>query len=285
MGYLALAFSSAILYGFWAFSLSTYRGRLSNWIIILLSASAAGVMYALLGAISGTLIFDSDDVIPGLIGGVLRVGGTYCLLMAYQRGKVAIASGVAATSVLVPLSYSIYIGEPLTAITVAGVILMLAGLAAFYLAGLRGGPGSAPSDTRAHISILFALGAALLWGTSVVVVDEGTRVSVTGTNLVAQIPQVTITVIMVLLTARSQFRTMPSKAYAVLLSAGIFLALANVAFYTAANEGNIGVVSVIGSLDPLVTAILAAFFFKERLRRSEVFAFAVVLVGACVVVI
>jgi len=284
MSYLSLAFASAFLYAFWGLGLGVYRGRLSNWLIILISAVGGIATYAILGAVTGDLAIDSSDVGPGLLGGLLNVSATYLLLMAYQRGKVAIASGVAATSIMVPLGYSVYSGEPFTTLAVMGVILMLAGLATFYVISIRERKeGETSSGT--NIAILFALGAALFWGVSTVVIDAGTRVSLTGTVLMSMVPQIVVTGILVLVTARGQIRQLTSRAYAVLIATGICLAAANIAFYTAANEGNLGITAVIASLDPLILAVLAMFFFKEKLRRAEWVAFAIVLTGSCVVVI
>ncbi len=284
MSYFSLAFASAFLYAFWGLGLGVYRGRLSNWLIILISAVGGIATYAILGAVTGDLAIDSSDVGPGLLGGLLNVSATYLLLMAYQRGKVAIASGVAATSIMVPLGYSVYSGEPFTTLAVVGVILMLAGLATFYVISIRERKeGETSSGT--NIAILFALGAALCWGVSTVVIDAGTRVSLTGTVLMSMVPQIVVTGILVLVTARGQIRQLTSRAYAVLIATGICLAAANIAFYTAANEGNLGITAVIASLDPLILAVLAMFFFKEKLRRAEWVAFAIVLTGSCVVVI
>jgi len=284
MSYFSLAFASAFLYAFWGLGLGVYRGRLSNWLIILISAVGGIATYAILGAVTGDLAIDSSDVGPGLLGGLLNVSATYLLLMAYQRGKVAIASGVAATSIMVPLGYSVYSGEPFTTLAVVGVILMLAGLATFYVISIRERKeGETSSGT--NIAILFALGAALFWGVSTVVIDAGTRVSLTGTVLMSMVPQIVVTGILVLVTARGQIRQLTSRAYAVLIATGICLAAANIAFYTAANEGNLGITAVIASLDPLILAVLAMFFFKEKLRSAEWVAFAIVLTGSCVVVI
>jgi len=284
MSYFSLAFASAFLYAFWGLGLGVYRGRLSNWLIILISAVGGIATYAILGAVTGDLAIDSSDVGPGLLGGLLNVSATYLLLMAYQRGKVAIASGVAATSIMVPLGYSVYSGEPFTTLAVMGVILMLAGLATFYVISIRERKeGETSSGT--NIAILFALGAALFWGVSTVVIDAGTRVSLTGTVLMSMVPQIVVTGILVLVTARGQIRQLTSRAYAVLIATGICLAAANIAFYTAANEGNLGITAVIASLDPLILAVLAMFFFKEKLRSAEWVAFAIVLTGSCVVVI
>lgn len=284
MSYLSLAFASAFLYAFWGLGLGVYRGRLSNWLIILISAVGGIATYAILGAVTGDLAFDSADVGPGLLGGLLNVSATYLLLMAYQRGKVAIATGISATSIMVPLGYSVYSGEPFTMLAVVGVVLMLAGLATFYIIAIKArDEGGASSGTV--IAILFALAAALCWGVSTVVIDAGTRVNLAGTVLVSMVPQIAVTLTLVLFTARSQIRHLTSRAYAVLIATGVCLAAANIAFYTAANEGNLGITSVIASLDPLIVAVLAIYFFKEKLHRSEWVAFAIVLTGSCVVVI
>jgi uncharacterized membrane protein len=71
---------------------------------------------------------------------------------------------------------------------------------------------------------------------------------------------------------------------AVLGGSGVALALGNMAFFTAANEGDIGLVSVLGALSPLVTALLAAILLKERLSRTDRIAFAIVLVGTVMIV-
>lgn len=284
MSYYSLAFASAFLYAFWALGLGVYRGRLSNWLIILISAVGGIATYAILGGVTGDLAIDSSDVGPGVLGGLLNMGATYLLLMAYQRGKVAIASGVAATYVIVPLGYSVYSGQPFARLAIVGVILILVGLATFYVISIRERKeGETSSGT--NIAILFALGAALCWGFSTVVIDMGTRVSLTGTVLISLVPQIVVTGILVLVTARGQIRQLTPRAYAVLIATGICLAAANIVFYTAANEGNLGITAVIASLDPLILAVLAMFFFKQKLRGSEWVAFAIVLTGSCVVVI
>jgi drug/metabolite transporter (DMT)-like permease len=283
MGYFSLAFASAFLYAFWGLGIAVYRVRLSNWLIILISAVGGTATYAILGMLTGELTFDSGDVIPGLLGGLLNVSATYLLLMAYQRGKVAIATGVAATSVMVPLGYSVYSGQPFTGLAIVGVCLMLAGLAIFYLVSIRERK-EGETSTGTNIAILFALGAALCWGVSTVVVDAGTRVSLSGTVLMSMVPQIVVTGTLVLATARGQIKQLTPRVYAVLIATGVCLAAANIAFYTAANEGNLGITAVIASLDPLILAFLAIFFFKEMLRPPEWLAFAIVVAGSCVVV-
>ena len=69
MGYLTLALASAVLLGVWKFGLGMYRGRVTVWTVILVSASAAAVMYLVLGTLTGDLAFDPTEVDEGLLGG------------------------------------------------------------------------------------------------------------------------------------------------------------------------------------------------------------------------
>jgi uncharacterized membrane protein len=105
----------------------------------------------------------------------------------------------------------------------------------------------------------------------------------TGTLTVSQVPQVAFTLVMVLVGARRTPVGFSARMVAVLAGAGFALALGNMTYFAAANEGDIGVVSVLGAISPLVTALLAVIFLRERLARLEVTAFGIVLVGTVLV--
>ena len=90
-------------------------------------------------------------------------------------------------------------------------------------------------------------------------------------------------IVMVFIVARS-LGGLTQRAIVALAAAGVALALGQIAFFTAANEGNIGVVAVLGSLDPIVVALLALGILKEQMTRMERAALVIVLVGTCLVV-
>ena len=283
MGYIALALSSGVFLGMWKFGLSFYRGRISSYAVVLFSAAAAAVAYVVLGSLAGTLAFDKRDLVAGLLGGACNLTGTLLLLKGYERGKVGVVTGIAAAYVLVPLAYSFVVGEPITWVMGVAVLVIMAGVAIFYSASMQ--EKSEPDSSR--VSILLALGAALFWGLAILVLDNGTRVSVPGTLALSQVPQVIFTLVVVLIGSRDSraFEGVSPRAIAVLAAAGVALALGNIAFFNAANEGDIGVVSVLASLSPLVTALLALAFLHERLGRREVIALLVVLGGTALVVV
>ena len=86
MNYLLLAVLSAVLYGVWKFGLGIYRGRISVFGVLLVSASTAGVVYVVAGLADGDLVFDGADIARGLVGGLMNCTGTLLVLKAYERG-------------------------------------------------------------------------------------------------------------------------------------------------------------------------------------------------------
>ena len=282
MSYLLLALSSAILFGVWKFGLSVYRGKISVYAVTLLCALGAGAVYVTLGALQGALVFSIEDVPEGLVGGALNFMGTVLILRAFARGTVGVVAGVGALYVLVPLAYSIVRGEEVTALVAAGVALLAVGLVAFYAPHARADAGADRQGAR--VPILLALAAAAFYGLAIVVLDVGSLQSVNATLALSQIPQIVLAAGTLLLASGQSMQGVTGGAVTVIAGSGVAVALGNIAFFTAANEGDIGVVAVLGSLSPMVTALLAAIFFKERLARSDYLAFSIVIVGAAFVV-
>ena len=277
--YTLLALSSSVLYGLWKFGIGRYRGAISVYSVIFVSASAAAVVYLVAGYLANDLVFDRFDVTRGLLGGALNVTGTILVLKAFERGPMGVVTSVAASSTLVPLVYSFMAGEAISALAGVGIALILAGLLVFYVPTMTSGSNS-PRLPRA---IMLSLLAALAWGLAIVVLDIGARVSVSTTLFVSQIPQVAFAALMLAFVTRS-WGGLARSAIVPLAAAGLALGLANLAFFTAAEEGDVGVVSVLGSLSPLVTAVLAYLILHEKLRRSQQVALLIVLGGTCLIV-
>ena len=276
--YVLLALLSSVLFGVWAFGIGRYRGSISVFSVVLVSAAAA-MVYLVVGLANDGLEFAEGDVLRGLAGGALNVSGTLLVLKAFQRGPMGVVSGVAASSTLVPLAYSLLTGESLSPLVVAGIGLIFAGLLVFYVPSMKRDPNAA----RGLGAVGLALIAALFYGLATVTLDRGSLVSITATMLVSQIPQVLVAFVMVAFVARS-WGGLTRRALLPLAGAGVALGLGQVAFFAAAGEGSLGVVSVLGSLSPLVTALLALVFLSEKMTRWQTLALVIVLMGTCLVV-
>lgn len=277
--YLLTALLSALLLGIWSFGIGQWRGKVAVFSVILVSASSAAVVYVVIGLLSHDLVFDPRDASRGVLGGIVNVTGTVLVLLAFERGKMGVVAGVASASVLVPLAFSFIGGEQVSPIQAIGIGVIFIGLLVFYVPSMRS-KSDAPTSP---LPIVFAGLAALAWGLGVVIIDIGSRVSVTGTMVASQLPQMAFTLVMVFIVARS-LGGLNQRAVLSIAAAGVALALGQIAFFTAANEGNIGVVAVLGSLTPLVVALLALAVLKEQMSRSERVALVIVLVGTCLVV-
>lgn len=277
--YLLTALLSALLLGIWSFGIGQWRGKVAVFSVILVSASSAAVVYVVIGLLSHDLVFDPRDASRGVLGGIVNVTGTVLVLLAFERGKMGVVAGVASASVLVPLAFSFIGGEQVSPIQAIGIGVIFIGLLVFYVPSMRS-KSDAPTSP---LPIVFAGLAALAWGLGVVIIDIGSRVSVTGTMVASQLPQMAFTLVMVFIVARS-LGGLNQRAVLSIAAAGVALALGQIAFFTAANEGNIGVVAVLGSLTPLVVALLALGVLKEQMSRSERVALVIVLVGTCLVV-
>lgn len=277
--YLLTALLSALMFGIWSFGIGQWRGKVAVFSVILVSASSAAVVYVIIGLLSHDLVFDPRDVSHGVLGGIVNVTGTVLVLRAYERGKMGVVAGVASASVLVPLAFSFIGGEQVSLIQAIGIGVIFVGLLVFYVPSMRS-KSDAPTSP---LPIVLAGLAALAWGLGVVIIDIGSRVSVTGTMVASQMPQMAFTLVMVFIVARS-LGGLTQRAVVAIAAAGTALALGQITFFTAANEGNIGVVAVLGSLTPLVVALLALAVLKEQMSHSERVALVIVLVGTCLVV-
>ena len=272
---ITLAIASAVLYGVWKFGIGQYRGRISPYAIVLVTTSVGTVIYLISSWRTDAMTFSPKDVLPGTVAGICALTATVLMLKAFQRGKLGVVAGIGATSGLVPLAYSILIGEALTPADAIGIVVIAIGIAVFFLPAMRRTPGEA----RSVAAIVLSLAASLFWGLTIVLEDRGSRVSIPITVLISLVPQILFSAVMLAFVERSLGGlTRPSLLR--LAGAGAALALGNVVFFNAASIGNVGVVSVLTGLAPLVVAVLALVFLRERMTRSELMAMGITILGA-----
>ena len=271
----SLAIASAILFGVWKFGIGQYRGRVSPYAIVLVTSTVGIAVYLASAWRTDKLMFAPKDVLPGTVAGICALIASVVMLKAFQRGKLGVVAGIGATSGLVPLAYSILIGEALTLADMVGIVVIAIGIAVFFLPARRRKPG----ETYSVAAIVLSLVASVFWGLTIVLEDRGSRVSIPVTVLISLVPQSLFSAGMLIFVNRS-LGGLSRPSLIRLAGAGVALAVGNVLFFTAANMGDVGVVSVLTGLAPLVVAVLALVFLRERMARSELVAMGVTIVGA-----
>ena len=272
---MTLAIASAILFGVWKFGIGQYRGRVSPYAIVLVTSLVGIAFYLVSSWRTDAMMFAPKDVLPGTVAGICALIASVVMLKAFQRGKLGVVAGIGATSGLVPLAYSFLIGEELSPSDVVGIVVIALGITVFFLPAMRRTPG----ETSSVEAIVLALVASLFWGLAIVLEDRGSRVSIPITVLISLVPQILFSAVMLIFVSKS-FGGLTRPSLIRLAGAGAALAMGNVLFFTAANLGNVGVVSVLTGLAPLVVAVLALMFLRERMARSELVAMGITIAGA-----
>ena len=211
----------------------------------------------------------------GLVGPV----ALFSFYKALALGPMGVVSPLATLSVAVPVGVGLFLGERPGLTQVAGIAVAVTGVV------LAGGPQlrGAPVQRQA---ILLTLVAALGFGTVFALITEAST-TVTGLFLalfVQRLTSVTTGGITLYASVKRGGEALPAGGLAwTSLPALAFVGLADVAangtYSVAAQHGPITVAAVLASLYPVVTALAARGFLRERLRGIQAAGAGLALVG------
>jgi drug/metabolite transporter (DMT)-like permease len=258
-----LALSSSLCWGTADF-LGGLQARRRPLVTVLLIAQVAA------GAGAVVYVFASGDPFPDAGPALLAVGaGTAgcAALAAFYRGlaigTMSIVAPVSATGAVVPVLVGVVSGERPSAVQVAGIAVAMTGI----VLAAREPTDSAPGPGM-RASIGLALLAAVGFGSFFVLIDRATEHGgAPWSLLLVRVGEVA------LLGALAAVRRpqMPSslRDAAPLLLIGAIDFAATAFFALATEQGLLSIVSVVGSLYPAVTVVLARIVLSERVSRSQ----------------
>lgn len=221
------------------------------------------------------------------MAGTAGIAAFYRGLAVGAMGVVAPISGVAAA---IPVAVGVATGERPSTIQVAGIGLALAGVA---LASREGEPSPAASDHRLPAleeeagaldhagararatpwrgrlagGVGLALVSAIGFGTFFVLIDRASETDPAWAILTSRL--VGLSIIVTLFVALRPAATPRRGDAPALVAVGAFDILAQTLFAVATTEGLLSVVSVLASLYPVVTIVLARVVLGERLRALQ----------------
>lgn len=267
---LLLALGSSVVWGCADFGGGWVTRRLPVFAVAFVSQLAGFV--PLLVAIS----FHTDVTVRslwiGMLGGIGGAVGLSAFYKAMAVGTMSVVSPITACSALVPFVLSLATGERPAAIAAMGAILALAGA---ILASAEERKSSSPERARA---VLLAVVSALAIGLFVYFVGLGSREGDALSTLVgARIGSLAALLVLVM-GSRTPVR-IPRASFPAVAVVGIGDVTANALFAFASGHGLLSLVSVLGSLYPVVTLLLAYVVLHERLTRSQQAGVAIALVG------
>ena len=237
----------------------------------MISQSAGFVALLVALAIHGGGI-DRRSLWLGILAGIGGGAGLAAFYEALSLGTMSIVSPLAACGAVVPFAISLATGERPSALAVAGAVIALIGA---VLASAEERRADAPERARA---IALAAVAAVALGLFTYFLGLGSREGSPLSTLVgARVGSLTLLVTVAL--ARRETLRVGRAAIAPVVAVGLCDVAANALFALASGHGLLALVSVLGSLYPVMTVVLAFLLLHERLTRLQIAGIAVALAG------
>lgn len=267
--YALMAVASSLVWGTADFIGGTLSRR-RNTVSVLAGAAPFGLLAAFLVAIiDGSGFAFGPHVWWGAFAGIVGLIGLGAFYAALAAGQMGIVSPISALGVLVPLSIGLISGEVPTGIQLVGIILAVIGVV------LASGPELNASTTRRPVVLAFI--AAGSFGFTVWAMAQGGQTNAPMTVVVMRIVQVASLVLLAMILKAGRDLEMRDLPW--LMALGAADAFANYLFILAAGSGLLSVVSVLGSLFPVVTVLLAWWIHHERLQKIQYVGISVAMLG------
>jgi drug/metabolite transporter (DMT)-like permease len=206
---------------------------------------------------------------------VSGVAGLLCFYTALATGTIGVVAPIAALGVAVPVLLGVATGDDPSSGTWIGIMVAVVGVTLASGPELSGGVSPRP--------VVLAAVAAVGFGLALFCIDRGARSSTLmtlwGMRGVSFVVFVTLALVL-----RSRGGVVVRELPALLLI-GCGDMGANLLFGIASSRGEVSVASVLGSLYPVVTILLARALLKERLRRIQQVGAVLSLMGAAIIAI
>jgi len=271
---LVLAVGSSVVWGVADFSGGSLTRRLPTLPVTVISQGAGFVALLVALGIRGDMGWHSFGI--GLAAGIGGGVGLAAFYRALSLGTMSVVSPVAACGAVVPFAIAIATGERPSGLAVAGAVAALGGA---VLASLDERRSESADRTRA---VTLAAVAAVALGLFVYFLGLGSREGDALSTLVgARVGSLSF-LVAACAVRRSPLR-LPRSALAAVAAVGLADVSANALFAFASGHGLLSLVSVLGSLYPVVTVLLAHILLGERLTRGQRAGVLVALAGVAAI--
>ena len=271
---LVLALGSSIVWGTADFCGGSLTKRLPVFAVTVVSQAAGFVALAVVVAFHGDV--GGRSFALGLLAGLGGGAGLAAFYLALSLGTMSVVSPVVACGAVVPFTISIATGERPSKLALAGAVAALGGA---VLASVEERRASSPARARA---IGLAVVAAICLGLFVYFLGLGSRHGdALSTLFGARVGSLTL--LIVVASARHASMHVPRRWLLAVAAVGLADVAANALFAFAAGHALLALVSVLGSLYPVVTVLLAHVVLGERLTRTQKTGVAVALAGVAAI--
>jgi len=260
---IALALAASLCYG-----TSNFIGPLLSRTLAPTAVLVVGQAVAMLA--SGAVVVAVAAPPPGggafaaaVAAGVGNALGLAAFYRAAAIGPISVVAPIGATGAAVPVVLGLAVGEEVGALALGGILLAVSGAA---MAARRDSDASTPAGERRK-SIVYAVLSALGFGIFLAGMAPASETGVFWAVMVSRV-SLLASVIGGALLLGSALRV-PARDLPKIAVPGLLLFLGTISYSLATQTGLLSVVSVLGSLFPVVTVALALAFLGERLNRVQ----------------
>lgn len=266
-----LALASSVVWGTADFGGGLVSRRLPTVAVTVVSQSAGFVALLVVFAAKGAAV-DARSLALGLAAGVGGGAGLAAFYRALSLGTMSIVSPIVACGAVVPFTISIATGERPSHLAIGGAIVALCGAVLASAEERR-----APAREREQAVVLAVVAAGAL-GLFTYFLGLGSREGSALSTLVgARIGSLSCLLLLALF--RGATLQVGKQGLIPVAAVGLCDVSANALFALASGHGLLALVSVLGSLYPVATVVLAYLLLRERLTPLQLVGVGVVLAG------
>jgi uncharacterized membrane protein len=246
------------------------------WVLLLVEVGGF-VIIGLIALAARPAFFDdgSNALLAAAAGlsGVLALG---CFYRALAIGTMSVVAPISATGVALPVIVGLATGDTLSGVVAAGIAAIAVGV----VLASREEHEDEEAASAGRASVGLALVAAVGFGGFFALSDAPADESVLWTLLLVRAAPIPAVAVIALRSARPAV----GRPFLLAVAAIGIIDLAATSLIVLANtKGDLSVVSVLGSMYPVVTVLLAAAVLGERVRASQLGGIALALGGVAMV--
>jgi uncharacterized membrane protein len=205
------------------------------------------------------------------LGGML---GLFAYYRGMQTGAMSVVAPIAGISAIVPVVFGIASGDSPSTPQIAGIACALAGVALASIEHHEGSP-------RVAAGVGLALLAAVGFGFYFPWMHAAGKVDFWWASLVFR--TTALLMLAAVVAARPTSLRLRPRDLAIVFAVGIGDTLGNVFFAASSSRGLVSLTSVLASLYPVVTVLLAASVLHERVARMQKAGIVLTLAGVALI--
>jgi len=272
-----LALMSSVVWGTSDFIGGVVSRRIPSYLVVAASQASGLIAVTVVAVSAGRFGEDRGWVAPAIVAGASLASGLVMFYAALASGAMGVVSPIAALGVLVPVGVGLVRGDSPSPTTSVGIVVALVGVVS------ASGP-----EFRGHAhgrSIVLACLSALCFGTAMLFLAMGATadplMSLWGMRAIS-VTAVTTGILLVARPRRSSVVVRRSDV-PLIFAIGVGDSAANLLFQLASLRGYLSVVSVLASLYPAMTVVLAWVILEQRLQRTQLIGIIAALAGIALV--